>query len=82
MSTGSHFESEFIHNPIVYAVACLLYGVATSDSVYTELQVGFNMRQLISVDSGHFTQPECWSHSTDLHKIFCTSLIDCVCNFC
>ena len=33
MSTGSHFESEFLHNPIVYGVACLLYGVATSDSV-------------------------------------------------
>ncbi len=33
MSTGSHFESEFLHNPIVYGVARLLYGVATSDSV-------------------------------------------------
>ena len=27
---------------------------------YTELQGGFNMLQLISVDSGHFTQPELW----------------------
>ena len=25
---------------------------------YTEHQVGFNMLQLITVDSGHFTQPE------------------------
>ncbi len=27
---------------------------------YTELLGGFNMLQLISVDSGHFTQPELW----------------------
>ncbi len=27
---------------------------------YTELQVGFHMLQLISVDSGHFTQQELW----------------------
>ena len=27
---------------------------------YTELHVGFNMLQLMSVDSGHFTQPELW----------------------
>ena len=24
---------QFLHNPMVYGVACLLYGVATSDSV-------------------------------------------------
>ena len=33
MSTGSHFEFQFLHKPIVYGVARLLYGVATSDSV-------------------------------------------------
>ncbi len=27
---------------------------------YTELQGSFNMLQFISVDSGHFTQPELW----------------------
>ncbi len=27
---------------------------------YTELQGGFNMLQLIPIDSGHFTQPELW----------------------
>ncbi len=29
---------------------------------YTELQGSFNMLQLISVDSGHFTRPELWLH--------------------
>ena len=33
MPTGSHFEFAFLHKPIVYGVARLLYGVATSDSV-------------------------------------------------
>ncbi len=36
---------------------------------YTELQGGFNMLQLISVDSGHFTRPELWLYSTDLQEI-------------
>ncbi len=34
MSTGSHFEFGFLHKPIVYGVSRLLYGVATSDSVF------------------------------------------------
>ncbi len=34
MPTGSHFEFAFLHKPMVYGVARLLYGVATSDSVY------------------------------------------------
>ncbi len=33
MSTGSHFEFEFLQKPIVYGVARLLYSFATSDSV-------------------------------------------------
>ncbi len=33
MSTGSHFELAFLHKPIVYGVASLLYGVATLDSM-------------------------------------------------
>ena len=33
MSTGSHFEFEFLYKPILYGVARLLYGVATLDSV-------------------------------------------------
>ncbi len=33
MPTSSHFEFAFLHKPIVYGVARLLYGVATSDSV-------------------------------------------------
>ncbi len=33
MPTGSHSEFAFLHKPIVYGVARLLYGVATSDSV-------------------------------------------------
>ncbi len=36
---------------------------------YTELQGGFNMLQLISVDSGHSTQPELWLQSTNLYEI-------------
>ncbi len=36
---------------------------------YAELQGGFNMLELISVDSGHLTRPELWLYSTDLHEI-------------
>ncbi len=36
------------------------FGLDCRDRAYTELQVGFNMLQLISVDSGHFTHPELW----------------------
>ncbi len=45
MPTGSHFEFAFLHKPIVYGVARLLYGVATSDSVYmyTPFQSGINL---------------------------------------
>ncbi len=31
--TGSHFAFEFLHKPIAYCVACLLYGFVTSVSV-------------------------------------------------
>ena len=33
---------------------------------YTELQGAFNMLQLISVDSGHFTQPELWQYQVKI----------------
>ena len=39
MPTGSHFEFAFLHKPIGYGVARLLYGVATSDSVKLQAHV-------------------------------------------
>ena len=39
MSTGSHFEFEFLHEPIVYGFARLLYVVTTSASMIIILDV-------------------------------------------